>query len=65
MPASRAKPGDKSINPHPAAHYIAARTRELAVLARYDGCEDLAYMLKLATIEAENMGGVPEGCTVS
>jgi hypothetical protein len=55
----------KKVNPHPAAHYIAERTRELAVLARYDGCEDLAYMLEVVSIEAENMGGAPEGCCVS
>lgn len=65
MPVRRTKPGGKKVNPHPAAHYIAERTRELAVLARYDGCADLAYILELATLEAENMGGVPEGCCVS
>jgi hypothetical protein len=65
MPASLTKPGGKKINPHPAAHYIAEKTRALAVLARYDGCEDLAYMLEVASIEAENMGGAPEGCSVS
>lgn len=65
MPASRTKSGGEKVNPHLAAHYIAARTIELAVLARYDGYEDLAYMLELATIEAENMGGAPEGCSVS
>jgi hypothetical protein len=65
MCAKRTNPGGERVNPHPAAHYIAERTRELALLARYDGCEDLAYMLEVATIEAENMGGVPEGCTVS
>jgi hypothetical protein len=54
MPASRTKPDGKKVNPHPAAHHIAARTKELAVLARYDGCEDLAYMLEPSTIEAEN-----------
>jgi hypothetical protein len=65
MSAKRANPDGEKVNPHPAAHYIAERTRELAVLAHYDGCEDLAYMLELATIEAENMGGAPEGCSVS
>jgi hypothetical protein len=65
MCAKRTKPGGKRFNPHPAAHYIAKRARELAILAHYDGCEDLAYMLELATIEAENMGGAPEGCSVS
>ena len=44
----------EKVNLHPTAHYIAARTRELAVPARYDGCEDWACMLELATIEAEN-----------
>jgi hypothetical protein len=65
MCAKRTKPGGKRFNPHPAAHYIAQRARELAILAHYDGCEDLAYMLEVASIEAENMGGAPEGCSVS
>jgi len=65
MCAKHMKPGGERVNPRPAAHYIAERTTELVLLARYDGCEDLAYMLELATIEALNMGGVPEECSVS
>lgn len=57
----RTKPNGKKVNPHPAADYIAGRTRQLAALARYDGCKDLAYILELATMEAENMGGPPKG----
>ena len=57
MPARRAKPSGKKLSRHPAADYIAERTRQLATLARYDGCEDLAYILDLATMEAENLGG--------
>ena len=60
MPVRRAKPSGKKLNPHPAADYIAERTRQLAALARYDGCKDLAYILELATMEAENVGGLPE-----
>jgi hypothetical protein len=61
MPARRAKPSGKKLNPHPAADYIAERTRQLAALARYDGCKDLAYILELATMEAENLGGASKG----
>jgi hypothetical protein len=60
MPARRAKASGKRRNPHPAADYIAERTRQLAALARYDGCQDLAYILDLATMEAENVGGLPK-----
>jgi DNA-binding transcriptional LysR family regulator len=42
-----------------------ALTRELARLARTDGCETLSYLLELATIEAELMGGPPEGQSFS
>jgi hypothetical protein len=65
MCAKRTNLRDERVNPHPAGHYIAERTQELALLARYDGCEDLAYMLELASIEAENMGGAQEGCNRS
>jgi hypothetical protein len=65
MCAKSTNSGGERVNPHPAAHYIAERTKELALLARYDGCEDLAYMLEVASIEAENMGGAPEGCSIS
>lgn len=61
MPARRAKPSSKKPNPHPSADYIAERTRQLAALARYDGCEDLAYILDMATMEAENLGGASKG----
>ena len=37
----------------------------LARLARTDGCETLSYLLELATIEAELMGGLPEGQSLS
>jgi hypothetical protein len=61
MPARRANPNGKKPNPRPAAAYIAERTRQLAALARYDGCKHLAYILEVATIEAENMGGASKG----
>lgn len=61
MPATRAKPSSKKLNPHPAADYIAERTRQLAAFARYDGCKHLAYILDLATMEAENLGGASKG----
>jgi hypothetical protein len=53
------------IGPSPAAAYIGELTKELARLARAEGCETLAYMLDIAAIEAEVMGGVPEGCRPS
>jgi hypothetical protein len=49
----------------PSAQYIGELTRELARLARTDGCETLSYLLELATIEAELMGGPPEGQRLS
>jgi hypothetical protein len=54
--------GDK---PRAAAQYIGALTRELARLARTDGCETLSYLLELAVIEAELLGGSPEGQPLS
>jgi hypothetical protein len=54
--------GDK---PRAAAQYIGALTRELARLARTDGCETLSYLLELAVIEAELLGGSPEGQRLS
>jgi hypothetical protein len=48
-----------------AAKYIGELTRELARLARTDGCETLSYLLELATIEAEIVGGAPEGQQLS
>ena len=54
--------GDK---PRAAAQYIGALTRELARLARTDGCETLSYLLELAVIEAALLGGSPEGQPLS
>jgi len=51
--------------PRPSARYIGELTRELARLARTDGCETLSYLLELAAIEAELMGGLPEGQRLS
>jgi hypothetical protein len=51
--------------PRPSAQYIGELTRELARLARTDGCETLSYLLELAAIEAELMGGLPEGQRLS
>jgi hypothetical protein len=51
--------------PRPSAQYIGELTRELARLARSDGCETLSYLLELAAIEAELMGGLPEGQRLS
>jgi hypothetical protein len=51
--------------PRAAAQYIGALTRELARLARTDGCETLSYLLELAVIEAEIVGGSPEGQRLS
>ena len=51
--------------PPVAARYIGELTRELARLARTDGCETLSYLLELAAIEAEIVGGAPEGQRLS
>jgi hypothetical protein len=51
--------------PRPSAQYIGELTRELARLARTDGCEALSYLLELAAIEAELLGGLPEGQRLS
>lgn len=49
----------------PVAAYIGQLVKELASLARAEGCFDLAYMLQIAAIEAERMGGPPEGSRLS
>ena len=56
---------DAAVKPRAAAQYIGALTRELARLARTDGCETLSYLLELAVIEAELLGGSPEGQRLS
>jgi hypothetical protein len=61
MSASRIRPINASDGPRPSAQYIGELTKELARLARTDGCETLSYLLELAAIEAELMGGLPEG----
>lgn len=61
MSAQRKKPRGQGGGPRPVAAYIGVLTRELAGLARADGCELLSYLLELAALEAEVKGGVPEG----
>jgi hypothetical protein len=65
MSASRIRPVSASDRPRPSAQYIGELTKELARLARTDGCETLSYLLELAAIEAELMGGLPEGQSLS
>jgi len=65
MSASRIRPISASYKPRPSAQYIGELTKELARLARTDGCETLSYLLELAAIEAELMGGLPEGQSLS
>ena len=65
MSAHRIRPINATDKPRPSAQYIGELTRELARLARTDGCETLSYLLELATIEAELMGGPPEGQRLS
>jgi hypothetical protein len=65
MSASRIRPINASDGPRPSAQYIGELTKELARLARTDGCETLSYLLELAAIEAELMGGLPEGQSLS
>jgi hypothetical protein len=65
MSAHRFRPINVGDKPRPSAQYIGELTRELARLARTDGCETLSYLLELATIEAELMGGLPEGQSLS
>jgi hypothetical protein len=55
----------RSDSPPVAAGYIGSMSRELARLARTDGCETLSYILELAAIEADTLVGVPEGYSVS
>ena len=61
MSARHIRPIIVNDKPRPSAQYIGELTRELARLARTDGCETLSYLLELAAIEAELMGGLPEG----
>jgi hypothetical protein len=65
MSATCSKDEQRKIGPSRVAAYIGQLTKELADLARADGCETLAYVLDIAAIEAEIMGGVPEGCRPS
>ena len=65
MSARHIRPIIVNDKPRPSAQYIGELTRELARLARTDGCETLSYLLELATIEAELMGGLPEGQSLS
>ena len=65
MSAHRIRPIKINAKPRPSARYIGELTRELARIARTDGCETLSYLLELATIEAELMGGLPEGQSLS
>jgi hypothetical protein len=61
MPANHTSQKLRNGRPRPAARYIGGVTKELARLARSEGCETLSYLLELATIEAEIEGGLPEG----
>jgi hypothetical protein len=65
MSAHRIKPITVNDKPRPSAQYIGELTKELARLARTDGCETLSYLLELAAIEAELMGGLPDGQRLS
>lgn len=65
MSAHRIRSITVNDKPRPSAQYIGELTRELARLARTDGCETLSYLLELAAIEAELMGGLPEGQRLS
>jgi hypothetical protein len=65
MSTHRTRPIHGSDKPSPAAQYIGELTKELARLARTDGCETLSYLLELAAIEAELMGGLPKGQRLS
>jgi hypothetical protein len=65
MPAHRIKPIIVNDKPRPCAQYIGELTKELARLARIEGCETLSYLLELAAIEAELMGGSPDGQRLS
>jgi hypothetical protein len=61
MSENRTRSAKTDRKPRPSAQYIGEVTKELASLARADGCETLSFLLELATIEAEIMGGVPAG----
>ena len=45
------------------ANYVAALSADLALLARRHGLEPLGYLLELARLEAENVGGHSHGPT--
>lgn len=40
-----------------ASQYIATMTRDLAKIARGEGYQTLAYVLEIARLEAESLGG--------
>lgn len=61
-PARRVKTGGREVGSRSIARSIAERTGDLAVLAAYIGCAGLAYMLKVATVEAEKMSAAPKAC---
>jgi hypothetical protein len=45
--------------------YIGTMSRELAAMARNEGCGLLSYMLEVAAIEAERMGVAAQGQSAS
>lgn len=52
-PGRLARKGDDAARPGSVAAYIAQMTRELSKVADDDGLEFLAYLLKLAHLEAQ------------
>lgn len=65
QPLINRKSRQRHESPPVAAGYIGSMSRELARMARTDGCETLSYILELAAIEADTIVGVPEGYRVS
>jgi hypothetical protein len=45
--------------------YIGSMSRELALMARAEGCEFLCYLFEMVVIETERIAGVPERHSVS
>jgi hypothetical protein len=60
MHARTRVPQERKPDRRASVDYIGTMSRELAAMARNQGCGLLGYMLEVAAIEAERMGGPSE-----
>ena len=60
MHARTRVPQERKPDRRASVDYIGTMSRELAAMARNEGCGLLSYMLEVAAIEAERMGGASE-----